>query len=58
VVWGLQRTSAGASPEKAVPAGSTTFTLLGFAGLYVLVGLLYAFLLARIVANGPEPAGA
>ena len=36
----------------AVPAA-----LLGFAGLYLLVGLLYAFLLARIVANGPEPAG-
>jgi cytochrome d ubiquinol oxidase subunit I len=53
VVWELQRTSAGASPEKSVPAGSSTFTLLGFLGLYILIGLLYAFLVARIVAQGP-----
>jgi cytochrome bd ubiquinol oxidase subunit I len=54
VVFGLQRTSAGASPEKAVPAGSGIFTLLGFTGLYVLIGLLYVFLQARIVARGPD----
>jgi cytochrome d ubiquinol oxidase subunit I len=59
VVWGLQRTSAGASPEKSVPAGTGIFTLLGFFGLYVLIGLLYVMVQARIVANGPaelEPA--
>jgi cytochrome d ubiquinol oxidase subunit I len=54
VVWGLQRTSAGASPEKAVPAGSGIFTLLGFSGLYVLIGIVYLSLLARIVARGPH----
>jgi cytochrome bd ubiquinol oxidase subunit I len=53
VVWGLQLTSAGASPEKSVPAGTGIFTLLGFAGLYLLVGLLYVLLQARIVAQGP-----
>jgi cytochrome d ubiquinol oxidase subunit I len=59
VVWELQRTGAGASPEKAVPAGTGIFTLLGFAGLYVLVGILYLFLVARIVASGPgEPVAA
>jgi cytochrome d ubiquinol oxidase subunit I len=59
VVWELQRTGAGASPEKAVPAGTGIFTLLGFAGLYVLVGILYLFLVARIVASGPgEPEAA
>jgi cytochrome d ubiquinol oxidase subunit I len=58
VVWDLQRTSAGASPEKSVPAGTGIFTLLGFSGLYVLVGLLYAFVLARIVAKGPDEPGA
>jgi cytochrome d ubiquinol oxidase subunit I len=53
VVWGLQLTSAGASPERAVPAGSAIFTLLGFAGLYVLLGLLYVVLQTRIIARGP-----
>jgi cytochrome bd ubiquinol oxidase subunit I len=56
VAWGLQRTSAGASPDKAVPAGTGIFTLLGFFGLYVLVGLIYVFLQARIVARGPAEA--
>jgi cytochrome d ubiquinol oxidase subunit I len=58
VAWELQRTSGGASPEASVPAGSGIFSLLGFAGLYVLIGLIYAFLLARIVARGPQPAAA
>lgn len=59
-VWGLQLTSAGASPDKSVPAGSAIFSLLGFAGLYVLLGLLYVLIQVRIVARGPaeaEPAG-
>jgi cytochrome d ubiquinol oxidase subunit I len=58
VAWGLQRTSGGASPEASVPAGSGIFSLLGFAGLYVLIGLIYALLLARIVVRGPQPAAA
>jgi cytochrome d ubiquinol oxidase subunit I len=58
VVWGLQRTSDGASPEKSVPAGTGTFTLLGFTGLYILIGLIYASLLMRIVAKGPDEPGA
>jgi cytochrome d ubiquinol oxidase subunit I len=58
VVWGLQRTSAGASPDKSVPDGTGIFTLLGFTGLYILVGLLYVLLMLRIVAKGPEEAEA
>jgi cytochrome d ubiquinol oxidase subunit I len=54
VVYDLMRTSAGASPAKAVPAGAGIFTLLGFSGLYLLVGLLYVLLTLRIVARGPE----
>jgi cytochrome d ubiquinol oxidase subunit I len=54
VVYGLQLTSAGASPEKSVPAGTATFTLLGFLGLYVLLGLLYVLLQLRIVSRGPD----
>jgi cytochrome bd ubiquinol oxidase subunit I len=56
VVWNLQRTSEGVSPEKSVPAGTGIFTLLGFTGLYVLIGILYVFLQARIVARGPADA--
>jgi cytochrome d ubiquinol oxidase subunit I len=52
-VWGLQLTPAGVSPAKSVPAGSGIFTLLGFAGLYLLLGLLYVLIQARIVAQGP-----
>jgi cytochrome d ubiquinol oxidase subunit I len=53
VVWNLQRTSAGASPENSVPAGTGIFTLLGFTGLYLLIGMLYVLLQARLIARGP-----
>jgi cytochrome d ubiquinol oxidase subunit I len=52
VVYGLQRTADANSLN--VTAGMTYFTLVGFMGLYALVGLLYLFLLARIVNQGPE----
>jgi cytochrome d ubiquinol oxidase subunit I len=54
VVFNVMRTSAGASPASSVPAGTGLFTLLGFAGLYLLVGLLYVVLILRLVAHGPE----
>jgi cytochrome d ubiquinol oxidase subunit I len=54
VVFDLQRTSAGASPDKSVPAGTGIFTLLGFTGLYILIGILYVFLQARVFSRGPE----
>ena len=38
VVYGLLRTKDAASPAESVPAGTGLFTLLGFAGLYMLVG--------------------
>jgi cytochrome d ubiquinol oxidase subunit I len=52
VVYGLQRTADANSLN--VTAGMTYFTLFGFMGLYALVGLLYLFLFARIVNQGPE----
>ncbi|HEY7856507.1 MAG TPA: cytochrome ubiquinol oxidase subunit I [Terriglobales bacterium] len=52
LIYGLLRTSAGASPN--VSAGETMFTLLGFAGLYLLVALIYLLLVGRIIARGPE----
>jgi cytochrome d ubiquinol oxidase subunit I len=53
VVFGLMRTHAGASPASAVPAGTGIFTILGFAGLYLLIGIVYVLLIVRIVARGP-----
>src|SRR5713226_3848164 len=45
IIFGLMRTTAGGSP--AVSAGNVLFTLLGFAGLYLLVGLLYVVLVVH-----------
>jgi cytochrome d ubiquinol oxidase subunit I len=54
IVYGLMRTSDGASPASSVPAGVGLFTLLGFFGLYLLLGLVYVVLVLRIVARGPD----
>jgi cytochrome d ubiquinol oxidase subunit I len=54
IVYGLLRTKAAASPAESVPAGTGIFTLLGFAGLYLFVGILFLMLIVRIVARGPE----
>ncbi|HEY8637608.1 MAG TPA: cytochrome ubiquinol oxidase subunit I [Solirubrobacteraceae bacterium] len=55
-VFGVLRTADSASPESSVPAGNSIFTLLGFSGLYLLVGILYVVLILRIVNRGPEAA--
>jgi len=57
VVHGLLRTADAASP--LVHAGTTLFTLLGFAGLYLVLGLLFVFLIVRELGHGPVegPAG-
>jgi cytochrome d ubiquinol oxidase subunit I len=54
LVYGLLRTKEGASPAGSVPAGTGIFTLLGFAGLYLFIGILYLVLMIRIVARGPD----
>jgi cytochrome d ubiquinol oxidase subunit I len=54
VAYGLMRTREGASPERSVPADAGIFTLLGFLGLYILLGLLFVLLVVRIVARGPD----
>jgi cytochrome bd ubiquinol oxidase subunit I len=54
VVFDVMRTNTGASPAESVPAGTGLFTLLGFAGLYMLVGIIYLMLIVRIVNRGPE----
>ena len=56
VVWGLLRTKDAASPASSVPAGTGIFTLLGFAGLYLFVGIMFVMLIVRIVGKGPDEA--
>ena len=50
LVYGLLRTAQGASPT--VHGGTALFTLLGFCGLYTVLGLLFVFLVGREVAHG------
>jgi len=56
LVYGLFRTSDGFS--RSVSSGSAIFTLIGFAGLYFVLGCLYLALIGRECAHGPvsEPA--
>jgi cytochrome bd ubiquinol oxidase subunit I len=53
VVYGLMRTADGASPQ--VHSGTALFTLIGFTGLYFVLGVLFLFLVAREIAHGPGP---
>lgn len=56
LVYDLLRTAHGASPT--VSAGNTLFTLLGFIGLYILLGLLFLLLVGKIIDKGPETVNA
>jgi cytochrome d ubiquinol oxidase subunit I len=56
IIHGLMRTAAATSP--AVAAGNVWFTLIGFAGTYALLSVLFLFLVAREIARGPHEAGA
>jgi cytochrome d ubiquinol oxidase subunit I len=56
LVYGLLRTAEGASPT--VHSGSVLFTLIGFCGLYLVLGILFLFLIGREIAHGPGPAEA
>jgi len=50
LVYGLFRTRDGYS--AAVGPGETLFTLIGFAGLYFVLGVLYLFLVGREIIHG------
>ena len=54
VVYGLMRTSAATSPR--VPAGDVAFSTLGFLGLYLVVGIVFLYLVAREIKRGPKEA--
>jgi cytochrome d ubiquinol oxidase subunit I len=51
LVYGLFRTSDGAS--KVVSSGDTVFTLIGFVGLYFVLGVLFLGLVGREICRGP-----
>ena len=52
LVYNLLKVADGASPT--VSSGNALFTLLGFVGLYILLGLLFLLLAGKIVNQGPE----
>jgi cytochrome bd ubiquinol oxidase subunit I len=54
LIYGLMRTINGASPN--VSAGNGLFSLLGFMGMYMVLGILFLFMVAREVGHGPEAA--
>src|SRR6476660_7790023 len=57
LIYGLFHTRDGYS--KVVSNGDAIFTLIGFTGLYFVIGLLFLGLTGREIGKGPkEPAGA
>jgi cytochrome bd ubiquinol oxidase subunit I len=52
LVYGLMRTADGYS--KMVSAGNGIFTLLGFLGMYTVLGILFLFLMRREIEHGPD----
>ena len=52
LVYGLFHTRDGYS--KLVSNGDTIFTLIGFCGLYFVIGLLFLALVGREINHGPE----
>jgi len=51
LVYGLMLTADGYS--KLVSAGNGMFTLLGFMGMYMVLGILFLFMVRREIAHGP-----
>lgn len=51
LVYGIMRTDHGSSDH--VSSGNVLFSLLGFMGLYAVLGLLFFFVVVRIVGQGP-----
>jgi len=54
LIYGLMRTANGYSPT--VSSGNAMFTLMGFMGMYSLLGVLFLWLIWREVEHGPRPA--
>ncbi|MEX1138195.1 MAG: cytochrome ubiquinol oxidase subunit I [Bacteroidota bacterium] len=54
LVYGLLRTAEGSSPT--VSAGNALFTLLGFGGMYFVLGTLFLLLVIKRINEGPNAA--
>ena len=52
IVYGLLHTANGSS--TTISAGTILFTLIGFAGMYLVLGLLYVVLVVHEALRGPE----
>jgi len=52
LIYGLFHTRDGYS--KVVSSGDTIFTLIGFTGLYFVLGLLFLLLVGREIDHGPD----
>ncbi len=52
VIYEVMRTQVGHSPT--VSAGNALFSLMGFAGLYTVLSILFLFLVQRAIERGPE----
>lgn len=51
IVYGVMRTAAGVSPN--VGAGEAIFTLIGFLGMYFILGVIFLYLTLREIDLGP-----
>jgi cytochrome d ubiquinol oxidase subunit I len=54
LIFKLFRTAQGVS--DVVNSGDVLFTLMGFTGLYFLLGVLYLFMIGREIGHGPHEA--
>lgn len=52
LIFHVLRTGQGVS--DVVSGGNVLFTLIGFTGLYFVLGVLFLFLVAREIAHGPQ----
>ena len=52
LVYGLYRMAEGSSPT--VSAGNSLFTLLGFLGMYFVIGVLFLMIVIRHITVGPS----
>jgi len=51
-IYGLLRTEDGVSSQLS--GGNAMFTLIGFAGIYLLLGIVFILLAGRSIARGPD----
>ena len=53
LIYGVMRTAAGVSPR--ISTGNGLFTLMGFMGMYLVLGILFLFLILKEIERGPGP---